>query len=290
MTIKKFISFRLFTMLLMLCIASCSLNKDSLLNDNKADNNYGKHLAHNGTFGRCSLCASKLQAIKSTDSAIMPLAVQPEEQEQIFASNATQENIILKPSKYNFEESFENFENSSSTGEKDSFSTKKSNSYKFQQQSKPESKKSYFIPLLILTISIILSIVGGGGVVFTIFWAFFLIYGIGSLLKLLSFSFKETPTKKKKKWYLIPLLILASIMGLASIIGLASIMGLTIGYYIFFLVPLFFLIAPITLIYLIIKAIKSRKVKKSAKQKAEIFAILGLILAIMTLVFVIGAA
>lgn len=95
-------------MLLMLCIASCSLNKDSLLNDTKANNNYAKHLAHSGKFGRCSLCASQLQASQSTDSAVSPLADQPAEQEQIFASNATQENIILKPSKYNFEESFEN--------------------------------------------------------------------------------------------------------------------------------------------------------------------------------------
>ncbi len=265
-------------MLLMLCIASCSLNKDSLLNDTKADNNYAKHLSHSGKFGRCSLCNNLALASQSTDSAVMPLADQPEEQEQIFASNATQDKIILKPSKYNFEESFENFENSSSIGEKEIFSTKKTSSYKFQQQSKPESKKSNFIPLLILisTVSIILSIVGLGGVAVSLFWGFFPIYGIGSLLKLLSFSFKETPTKKKKNWYLIPLLILASIMVLA------------ITDSIFFLVPLFALIAPITLIYVIAKAIKSRKVKKSAKQKAGIFAVLGLILAIMTLVFFMG--
>lgn len=200
MNIRKFISFRLFTMLLMLCIASCSLNKDSLLNDTKADNNYAKHLSHSGKFGRCSLCNNLALASQSTDSAVMPLAEQPEEQEQIFASNAAQENIILKPSKYNSEESFEK---SSSIGEKEIFSTKKTSSYKFQQQQKP------------------------------------------------------------KEFY---------------------------GLLIFFLVPLFFLIAPITLIYLIVKAIKSRKVKKGAKQKAEIFAILGLILAIMTLVFVIGTA
>ena len=200
MNIRKLISLRLFTMLLMLCIASCSLNKDSLLNDNKADNNYGKHLAHSGKFGRCSLCNNLALENQSTDSAVMPLAIQPAEQEQVFASNAAQENIILKPSKYNLEESFEK---SSSIGEKEIFSTKKTSSYKFQQQQKP------------------------------------------------------------KEFY---------------------------GLLIFFLVPLFFLIAPITLIYLIVKAIKSRKVKKSAKQKAEIFAILGLILAIMTLVFVIGTA
>ena len=198
MNIRKLISFRLFTMLLMLCIASCSLNKDFQLNDNKADNNYAKHLSHSGKFGRCSLCNNLALENQSTDSAVMPLAVQPEEQEQVFASNAAQENIILKPSKYNLEESFEK---SSSIGEKEIFSTKKTSSYKFQQQQKP------------------------------------------------------------KEFY---------------------------GLLIFFLVPLFFLIAPITLIYLIVKAIKSRKVKKGAKQKAEIFAILGLILAIMTLVFFMG--
>ena len=263
---------------LILAITSCSINKDSISNNKIADAKTIKHLSHSGKFGRCSLCASQLQASQSTDSAVSPLADQPEEQEQIFASNAAQENIILKSSKLNFEESFENFENSTSIGEKEIFSTKKTSSYKFQQQSKPESKKSNFIPLLILisTVSIILSIVGLGGVAVSLFWGFFPIYGIGSLLKLLSFSFKETPTKKKKNWYLIPLLILASIMVLA------------ITDSIFFLVPLFALIAPITLIYVIAKAIKSRKVKKSAKQKAGIFAVLGLILAIMTLVFFMG--
>jgi hypothetical protein len=103
----------------MLCIASCSLNKNSLLNDIKADNNYGKHLAHSGKFGRCSLCNNLALASQSTDSAVQPLAVQPAEQEQIFASNAAQDNIILKPSKYNLAESFENFENSTSIGEKE---------------------------------------------------------------------------------------------------------------------------------------------------------------------------
>ena len=263
---------------LILAITSCSINKDSISNNKIADAKTIKHLSHSGKFGRCSLCNNLALASQSTDSAIMPLAVQPAEQEQIFASNAAQENIILKSSKLNFEESFENFENSTSIGEKEIFSTKKTSSYKFQQQSKPESKKSNFIPLLILisTVSIILSIVGLGGVAVSLFWGFFPIYGIGSLLKLLSFSFKETPTKKKKNWYLIPLLILASIMVLA------------ITDSIFFLVPLFALIAPITLIYVIAKAIKSRKVKKSAKQKAGIFAVLGLILAIMTLVFFMG--
>ncbi len=224
------------------------------------------------------MCNNLALASQSTDSVEMPLAIQLAEQEQIFASNATQENVILKSSKFNLAESFENFENSNSIGEKEIFSTKKSSRYKFQQQLKQESEKSYFIPLLILisTISMMLSIIGLGGVAGFLFLAFFLIYGIGSLLKLLSFSFKETPTKKKKNWYLIPLLVLASIMVLA------------ITDSIFFLVPLFALTAPITLIYVIVKAIKSRKVKKSAKQKAGIFAVLGLILAIMTLVFFMG--
>lgn len=275
---RKLIIFRMLILLLILGITSCSINKDSLLNNTNAGNNYDKHLAHSGKFGKCSLCNNLAMANQSTDSAVMPLAIQPAEQEQVFASNATQENVILKPSKFNLAESFDSFENSSSIGEKEIFSTKKTSSYKFQQQLKQVSKKSYFIPLLILisTISIILSIVGLGGVAGFLFLAFFLIYGIGSLLKLLSFSFKETPTKKKKNWYLIPLLVLASIMVLA------------ITDSIFFLVPLFALIAPITLIYVIVKAIKSRKVKKSSKQKAGIFAVLGLILAIMTLVFFMG--
>ena len=127
---------------LILAITSCSINKDSISNNKIADAKTIKHLAHSGKFGRCSLCNNLALASQSTDSAVMPLAEQPEEQEQIFASNATQDKIILKPSKYNFEESFENFENSSSIGEKEIFLTKKTSSYKFQQQSKPESKKA----------------------------------------------------------------------------------------------------------------------------------------------------
>ena len=104
---------------LIIAITSCSINKDSISNNKIADAKTIKHLAHSGKFGRCSLCNNLALASQSTDSAVMPLAVQPEEQEQIFASNAAQLNIILKPSKYNFEESFENFENSSSIGEKE---------------------------------------------------------------------------------------------------------------------------------------------------------------------------
>ena len=84
---------------LILAITSCSINKDSVSNNKIADAKTIKHLSHSGKFGRCSLCASQLQASQSTDSAVSPLADQPEEQEQIFASNAAQENIILKSSK-----------------------------------------------------------------------------------------------------------------------------------------------------------------------------------------------
>ena len=78
---------------LIIAITSCSINKDSISNNKIADAKTNKHLSHSGKFGRCSLCASQLQASQSTDSAVSPLADQPAEQEQIFASNAAQENI-----------------------------------------------------------------------------------------------------------------------------------------------------------------------------------------------------
>jgi len=326
----------------MLCIASCSLNKDSLLNDNKADNNYAKHLAHSGKFGRCSLCNNLALASQSTDSAVMPLAVQPEEQEQIFASNAAQENIILKPRKFIL--------NTIANENKIVVysSSKKLNKHNIKKLIESKDKKieikSLLIQLLILTLAILLFSQGvfseGAMELLALVVSFAVIYGIVKLLKLTFQAIKETPKGKKIYWFLVPILIipalfilllfsplLSALSPFAYIYGkrklfksgskeksamqklgmylffsltlllmalipffIYSIMGLAIANYIFFLVPLFFLIAPITLIYLIVKAIKSRKVKKGAKQKAEIFAILGLILAIMTLVFVIGTA
>ena len=95
---------------LIIAITSCSINKDSIGNNSIAEANANKHLAHSGKFGRCSLCNNLALASQSTDSAVMPLAIQQAEQEQIFASNATQENVILKSSKFNLSESFDNFE------------------------------------------------------------------------------------------------------------------------------------------------------------------------------------
>ena len=202
MTIRKFISLRLFTMLLMLCIASCSLNKDFQLNDTKANNNYAKHLSHSGKFGRCSLCNNLALENQSTDSAVMPLAIQPVEQEQIFASNAAQENIILKPSKYNLAESFENFENSSSIGESESIINKKSSSYKFQQQSKPESSLWIILFFLVLLFLLIAPIT--------------LIYLIVKAIK--SRKVKKSAKKQKAEIFAILGLILA-IMTLVFVIG-----------------------------------------------------------------------
>ena len=229
MNIRKFISLRLFTMLLMLCIASCSLNKDSLLNNTNAGNNYDKHLAHSGKFGRCSLCNHLALASQSTDSAVMPLAVQPEEQEQIFASNAAQLNIILKPSKYNFEESFENFENSSSIGEKEIKKRVYKNEASFNSlypEVKPgkAEKKSIFLGIALTAIIssiFFLEVIG------------LLIALIAIPLVMLLYNYKGTPKavkNKKSKWArlgffmsllcLIPPLFIFSPFGLiASILG-----------------------------------------------------------------------
>jgi hypothetical protein len=213
----------------MLCIASCSLNKDFQLNDTKADNNYAKHLAHSGKFGRCSLCNHLALASQSTDSAVMPLAEQPEEQEQIFASNATQDNIILKPSKFNFEESFENFENSSSIGEKEIKKRVYKNEASFNSLNpavKPGNaeKKSIFLGIALAAIIssiFFLEVIG------------LLIALIAIPLVMLLYNYKGIPKavkNKKSKWArlgffmsllcLIPPLFIFSPFGLiASILG-----------------------------------------------------------------------
>ena len=273
MNIRKFISFRLFTMLLMLCIASCSLNKDSLFNDTKADNNYAKHLSHSGKFGRCSLCASQLQASQSTDSAVSPLADQPAEQEQIFASNAAQENIILKSSKLNFEESFENFENSTSIGEKEIFSTKKTSSYKFQQQSKPESKKStdkdlqksrIIFALLILSLFFINTELATI-IIFSILMISLPLYGLYKLLELFSRAIKETPKEKKIYWLLVPILILPALFVLIA------------------LLPILVFLSPLAIIYVTYRLIRTRKKEKSASQKLGLFTLVAVLLGLLAL-------
>ena len=270
MNIRKFISFRLFTMLLMLCIASCSLNKDSLLNDNKAENNKGKHLAHSGKFGRCSLCNHLALASQSTDSAVMPLAEQPEEQEQIFASNATQDNIILKPSKFNFEESFEN---SSSIGEKEIFSTKKTSSYKFQQQLKQVSKKStdkdlqtsrIIFALLILSLFFINTELATF-IIFPILMYSLLLYGLYKLLELFSRAIKETPKEKKIYWLLVPILILPALFVLIA------------------LLPILVFLSPLAIIYVTYRLIRTRKKEKSAAQKLGILTLVAVLLGLLAL-------
>ena len=270
MNIRKFISLRLFTMLLMLCIASCSLNKDSLLNDNKAENNKGKHLAHSGKFGRCSLCNHLALASQSTDSAVMPLAEQPEEQEQIFASNATQDNIILKPSKFNFEESFEN---SSSIGEKEIFSTKKTSSYKFQQQLNQVSKKStdkdlqtsrIIFALLILSLFFINTELATF-IIFPILMYSLLLYGLYKLLELFSRAIKETPKEKKIYWLLVPILILPALFVLIA------------------LLPILVFLSPLAIIYVTYRLIRTRKKEKSAAQKLGILTLVAVLLGLLAL-------
>lgn len=268
MNIRKFISFRLFTMLLMLCIASCSLNKDSLLNNNKADNNYGKHLAHSGKFGRCSLCASQLQAIKSTDSAVSPLAEQPEEQEQIFASNATQENIILKPRKFIL--------NTIANENKIVVysSSKKLNKHNIKKLTETKDKKSeiksLLIQLLILTLALLLYSEGifseGVMELLSLVVSYAFIYGIVKLLKLIFQAIKETPKGKKIYWFLVPILIIPALF----ILLLIS--------------PFLSALAPFAFIYGKWKLFKSGSKKKSAMQKLGIYLFFSLTLLLMALI------
>lgn len=268
MNIRKFISFRLFTMLLMLCIASCSLNKNSLLNDIKADNNYGKHLAHSGKFGRCSLCASQLQAIKSTDSAVSPLAEQPEEQEQIFASNATQENIILKPRKFIL--------NTIANENKIVVysSSKKLNKHNIKKLTETKDKKIEIKSLLIQLLIIILAILLYSQSFFSE-WALELlaqvvtlavIYGIVKLLKLTFQAIKETPKGKKIYWFLVPILIIPALF----ILLLFS--------------PFLSALAPFAFIYGKWKLFKSGSKKKSAMQKLGIYLFFSLTLLLTALI------
>jgi hypothetical protein len=258
---------------MILAITSCSINKDSISNNKIADAKTIKHLSHSGKFGRCSLCASQLKASQSTDSAVMPLAFQPEEQEQIFASNTAQENIILKSSKFNFEESFENFENSSSIGEKEIFLTKKTSSYKFQQQSKPESKKStdkdlqksrIIFALLILSLFFINTELATI-IIFSILMISLPLYGLYKLLELFSRAIKETPKEKKIYWLLVPILILPALFVLIV------------------LLPILVFLSPLAIIYVTYRLIRTRKKEKSASQKLGIFTLVAVLLGLLAL-------
>ena len=258
---------------LIIAITSCSINKDSISNNKIADAKTIKHLSHSGKFGRCSLCASQLQASQSTDSAVSPLADQPAEQEQIFASNAAQENIILKSSKLNFEESFENFENSTSIGEKEIFSTKKTSSYKFQQQSKPESKKStdkdlqksrIIFALLILSLFFINTELATF-IIFPILMYSLLLYGLYKLLELFSRAIKETPKEKKIYWLLVPILILPALFVLLV------------------LLPILVVLSPLAIIYVTYRLIRTRKKEKSAAQKLGRLTLIYILIGLLAL-------
>ena len=214
---------------LILAITSCSINKDSISNNKIADAKTIKHLSHSGKFGRCSLCNNLALASQSTDSAIMPLAVQPEEQEQVFASNAAQENIILKSSKLNFEESFENFENSTSIGEKEIKKRVYKNEASFNSLNpavKPGNaeKKSIFLGIALVAIISSIFFLEVIGLLFAL---------IAIPLVMLLYNYKGNPKSvknKKSKWArlgffmsllcLIPPLFIFSPFGLiASILG-----------------------------------------------------------------------
>jgi hypothetical protein len=252
----------------MLCIASCSLNKDSLLNNNKADNNYGKHLAHSGKFGRCSLCNNLALASQSTDSAVQPLAVQPAEQEQIFASNAAQENIILKPRKFIL--------NTIANENKIVVysSSKKLNKHNIKKLIETKDKKieikSLLIPLLILILAILLFSQG----IFSEFSMDLLsqvislavIYGIVKLLKLTFQAIKETPKGKKIYWSLVPILIIPALF----ILLLFS--------------PFLSALAPFAFIYGKWKLFKSGSKKKNAMQKLGIYLFFSLTLLLTALI------
>lgn len=229
MNLRKLILFRMLMLLLIISIASCSINKNSLLTDTKAGNNYDKHLAHSGKFGRCSLCNNLALANQSTDSAVMPLAIQPAEQEQIFASNAVQDNIILKPSKFNLAESFENFENSTSIGEKEIKKRLYKNESPINSLNpavKPSSaeRKSVFLGLTLVAIISSIILLEALGLLIAL---------IAIPLVMLLYNYKSIPKSvknKKSKWArlgffmsllcLIPPLFIFSPFGLiASIFG-----------------------------------------------------------------------
>ena len=266
MNLRKLILFRMLMLLLIISIASCSINKNSLLTDTKAGNNYDKHLAHSGKFGRCSLCNNLALANQSTDSAVMPLAIQPAEQEQIFASNAVQDNIILKPSKFNLAESFENFENSTSIEEKEKFSTKKISSYKLQQQSKPESKNST-IKNLLISLGIIMLLFSILNPVFAISFVItcILIYGLYKLFKLLFQAIKETPKKKKIYWLLVPILFLPVLFVLIV------------------LLPILVVLSPLAIIYVAYRLIRTRKKERGAAQKLGRLTLIYILLGLLAL-------
>jgi uncharacterized membrane protein YuzA (DUF378 family) len=256
---------------LIIAITSCSINKDSIINNKIADAKTIKHLSHSGKFGRCSLCNNLALANQSTDSAVMPLAVQPEEQEQIFASNATQDNIILKPSKHNFEESFEN-SSSKEKKESESIINKKSSSYKIQKQSKPESKDSTIKDLLISLGIIALIILGlvinpelTASIFFTSLMLSPLIYGLYKLFRLLFQAIKETPKKKKIYWLLVPILILPALFVLLV------------------LLPILVVLSPLAIIYVTYRLIRTRKKEKSAAQKLGRLTLIYILIGLLAL-------
>ncbi len=322
MNIRKFISFRLFIMLLMLCIASCSLNKNSLLNDNKADNNYAKHLAHSGKFGRCSLCNNLALASQSTDSTVMPLAVQPEEQVQIFASNATQDNIILKPSKYNFEESFEN----SSSLKKNYIKEENIKNRKYFDSLKPAikpfnvEKKTIFLGIALAAIIssiFFLEVVG----------VFISLIAIPLVMAYYNYSdgTKKVVKNKKSKWarlgFFIALLILGLVInpeltvnifftslilspliyGLYKLFELlfqaiketpkkkkiywllVPILILPALFVLYVLLPILVLLSPLAIIYVTYRIIRNRKKEKSAAKKLGRLTLVAVLLGLLAL-------
>ena len=95
---RKFILFHFLSILLIFCLASCSLNKDYLLTDTQAGINYTMHKSHSGKFKNCSLCNNPSRTSQPNDSPETPL--NNKEEEQIFASNAIAETYLLKPSKF----------------------------------------------------------------------------------------------------------------------------------------------------------------------------------------------
>ena len=253
---------------LILAITSCSINKDSISNNKIADAKTIKHLSHSGKFGRCSLCASQLKASQSTDSAVMPLAVQPEEQEQIFASNAAQEDIILKPRKFIL--------NTIANENKIVVysSSKKLNKHNIKKLIETKDKKieikSLLIQLLILILAILLFSQGvfseGAMDLLALVVSFAVIYGIVKLLKLTFQAIKETPKGKKIYWFLVPILIIPALF----ILLLFS--------------PLLSALSPFAYIYGKRKLFKSGSKEKSAMQKLGMYLFFSLTLLLMALI------
>ena len=319
---RKLKIIRFILLFLIIAITSCSINKDSISNNKIADAKTIKHLAHSGKFGRCSLCNNLALASQSTESAVMPLAVQPAEQEQIFASNATQENVIIKPSKYNFEESFEN----SSSLKKNYIKEENIKNRKYFDSLNPAvkpvnaEKKSIFLGIALAAIIssiFFLEVVG----------VFISLIAIPLVMAYYNYSdgTKKVVKNKKSKWARLGFFIALFILGLvinpeltASIFFTSLMLSpLIYGLYKLFrllfqaiketpkkkkiywllvpililpalfvllvLLPILVVLSPLAIIYVTYRLIRTRKKEKSAAQKLGRLTLIYILIGLLAL-------